>query len=202
MKLRPKTVQTDRFFLNYKNGKCTQNPIGRNKFLSIPKLIAMFLDLENPDMFTGNSIRHASAQHGRLRSTGTRVEGYIQDKVENKRDTDDLIFNRSGLVSTVVKSEMADDPLGNFDEPRGTENAAVDVLKCLIDTNATVTRAAADAGVDIDNIIEVALEYQAQLYKLMNNVSIQSSGSIDSSVLQPGGSRSECNRLVRQFGTF
>lgn len=38
--LRPRDVDTHRFFLNYQHGKCTKQPIGKNKFTSIPKQIA------------------------------------------------------------------------------------------------------------------------------------------------------------------
>lgn len=51
--LRPTNVQTDRFFLNYQKGKCTTQPIGINKFRSIPKLIAEFLSLPNLEKYTG-----------------------------------------------------------------------------------------------------------------------------------------------------
>lgn len=43
------------FFLSYKNGKCTKQPIGLNKFGRMPKEIALFLGLDNPDEYTGHS---------------------------------------------------------------------------------------------------------------------------------------------------
>lgn len=43
------------FFLNYRDGKCTRQPIGLNKFGRMPKEIAQFLELPNPDEYTGHS---------------------------------------------------------------------------------------------------------------------------------------------------
>ena len=50
--LRPADAQ-NRFFLNYQRGKCTQQFIGRNKFSSMPRRIAEFLQLPNPERFKG-----------------------------------------------------------------------------------------------------------------------------------------------------
>ena len=38
--LRPPNCTSDRFFLNYQNEKCTNQPIGKNKFMKMPKIIA------------------------------------------------------------------------------------------------------------------------------------------------------------------
>lgn len=60
-KLRPMKTETDRFFLNYQRGKCTVQVIGKNKFSSMPKQIASFLKLENPDLYTGHAFRRTAA---------------------------------------------------------------------------------------------------------------------------------------------
>jgi len=56
--LKPKTnVKTTKFFLSYRNGKCTRQPIGINKFSDFPKEIATYLNLENPESYNkGNHI--------------------------------------------------------------------------------------------------------------------------------------------------
>ncbi|KAL7298012.1 hypothetical protein TKK_0009020 [Trichogramma kaykai] len=61
MKLRPENPCTTRFFLNYHNGACTRQPIGINKFGSMPKEIAKFLCLPNPELYTGHAFRRTSA---------------------------------------------------------------------------------------------------------------------------------------------
>lgn len=52
--LRPTKVSTNRYFLNYVNGKCTAQVIGKNKFCKMPSQIARFLNLDDPDSYTGN----------------------------------------------------------------------------------------------------------------------------------------------------
>ncbi|XP_063974855.1 uncharacterized protein LOC135161317 [Diachasmimorpha longicaudata] len=59
--LRPKKVDYKRFFLNYRYGKCFNQAIGHNKFSIMPKLIAAFLNLPNPDEYKANSFRRTSA---------------------------------------------------------------------------------------------------------------------------------------------
>lgn len=53
--LRPPNVDTDRFFLNYQNGKCICQVIGKQKFTQMPRRIAQFLQLPDPDSYTGLS---------------------------------------------------------------------------------------------------------------------------------------------------
>ena len=59
--LRPKNVTADRFFLAYRNGKCITQPLGKNKFGLMPKEIAEFLQLPNPQMYTGHAFRRSPA---------------------------------------------------------------------------------------------------------------------------------------------
>lgn len=95
--LRPKNCPLDRFFLNYQNGKCTNQPIGRHKFQKIPKDIAAYLQLPNFETYTGHSFRRTSAtiaantgmdittlkRHTGHKSTAS-CEGYIQESVTQK----------------------------------------------------------------------------------------------------------------------
>ncbi|CAI6366167.1 unnamed protein product [Macrosiphum euphorbiae] len=101
--LRPANVQSDRFFLNYKNGKCTKQVIGKNKIGNMPKEIANYLNLPDPQAYTGHSFRRTSAtlladsggdittlkRHGGWKSSQI-AEGYIEDSINNKKK----IFNQ------------------------------------------------------------------------------------------------------------
>lgn len=53
--LRPSHVKTNRFFLNFQKGKCTVQVIGKSKFYGMPRRIAEFLKLPEPERYTGNS---------------------------------------------------------------------------------------------------------------------------------------------------
>lgn len=59
--LRPSNATSNRFFMNYSNGRCTNQVIGKNKLGSMPKQIAIFLKLDNPEKYTGHSFRRSSA---------------------------------------------------------------------------------------------------------------------------------------------
>ncbi|XP_011859053.1 PREDICTED: uncharacterized protein LOC105556569, partial [Vollenhovia emeryi] len=96
--LRPKDVENSRFFLNYQNGRCTRQPIGLNKFVKIPRIIASYLKLPDPQSYTGHTFRRTSAtlladsgadiitlkRHGGWKSN-TVAEGYIEDSFNNKK---------------------------------------------------------------------------------------------------------------------
>lgn len=95
--LRPSNVIEHRFFLNYQNKKCTRQPGGVNKFGNIPKQIATYLNLKNPELYTGHCFRRSSAtilvdaggdittlkRFGGWRST-TVAESYIDESITNK----------------------------------------------------------------------------------------------------------------------
>ncbi|XP_057321217.1 uncharacterized protein LOC130671799 [Microplitis mediator] len=99
MSTRPKETKIDRFFLKYANGKCQQQPMGINKIGSIPKIIAEYLKLPEPELYTGHSLRRTSAtlladagadlltlkRHGGWKSSNV-AEGYIDDSVGNKKE--------------------------------------------------------------------------------------------------------------------
>lgn len=53
-KLRPSNAP-EKFFLNYQKGKCTTQTIGKNKFYKMPQRIAEYMNLPNPERYTGNS---------------------------------------------------------------------------------------------------------------------------------------------------
>lgn len=104
--LRPANSKNTRFFLNLQNGKCTNQPIGINKFASMPKDIAIFLGLENPEQYTGHCFRRTSAtlliegggdmatlkRHGGWKSD-TVAEGYISSSKRHKEKICETITN-------------------------------------------------------------------------------------------------------------
>ena len=50
---RPAKVLTSGFFIRYSNGKCHDQVIGKNKFSGMPRAIAEYLGLEEPERYTG-----------------------------------------------------------------------------------------------------------------------------------------------------
>jgi integrase len=96
--LRPNNVSTTRFFFNYRDGRCSQQVIGINSFGSMPKTVALFLKLKDPEYYTGHTFRRTSAtlladsgadlltlkRHGGWKSN-TVAEGYVEDSVCQKK---------------------------------------------------------------------------------------------------------------------
>lgn len=97
--LRPPATTCDKFFLQYRNGKCHNQVIGRHKMSKFPKDIATFLNLANSENYTGHSFRRTSAtlladsganlvslkRHGGWKSDKV-AEGYIEESKASKRE--------------------------------------------------------------------------------------------------------------------
>ncbi|KAJ8909729.1 hypothetical protein NQ315_014380 [Exocentrus adspersus] len=61
VELRPRNVPHRRFFLTYKNQKCTVQPVGLNTISKMHKKISEFLGIENSHEYPGHSFRRSSA---------------------------------------------------------------------------------------------------------------------------------------------
>lgn len=59
--LRPKNVTHNKFFVNYRQKKCTTQSVGINTIYKIPNKIADFLKLPNSEMYTGHCFRRSAA---------------------------------------------------------------------------------------------------------------------------------------------
>lgn len=103
--LRPSALGEGRFFLCYRLGKCTVQPVGINTLSKIPRLVANYLNLKDPQLYTGHCFRRTSAtflanasadiltlkRHGGWRSTSV-AESYVEDSVASKIDIARKIF--------------------------------------------------------------------------------------------------------------
>lgn len=58
--LRPPGIKERRFFLTYRNGRCTVQPVGKNTIGSVPTIIAKYLKLDNAKAYTGHCLRRTS----------------------------------------------------------------------------------------------------------------------------------------------
>ena len=59
--MRASNTKSDRFFLNFQNGKCTTQVIAKNKIGAMTKEIAKFLNLTDPNLYTSHTFRRTSA---------------------------------------------------------------------------------------------------------------------------------------------
>ncbi|XP_066585872.1 tyrosine recombinase XerC-like [Prorops nasuta] len=117
--LRPQQSEIKRFFLNYQHGKCKAQPIGKNKFSSMPKQIANFLKLKDPELYTGHTFRRTSAtiladaganittikRHGGWRSDSV-AEGYIEESIGNKRKIGNIINSAMNLQPPEIQENI------------------------------------------------------------------------------------------------
>ena len=95
--LRPKNATNNRFFVNFQNGKCTTQAIGKYKITNVPRQIATYFNSPNPKTYTGHAVRRSSAtlladaganmldlqSHGGWASS-QGAEGYIEESITNK----------------------------------------------------------------------------------------------------------------------
>lgn len=110
--LRPAGGNTNNtFFLNYQNERCTKQSVGINKIGSVPKQIALFLNLPNANEYTGHCFRRSSAtilvdaggdllslkRHGGWQSSSV-AEGYINESAANKAST-------ANKIATAINSK-------------------------------------------------------------------------------------------------
>lgn len=105
--LRPKIVTHRRFFITYRKGYCTVTPIGINTIGKMPKIIAHFLKLPNPELFTGHCFRRSSIshlankgsdlitikRHGGWKSSAV-AEGYIETSMQKKLEVAQILSSQ------------------------------------------------------------------------------------------------------------
>jgi hypothetical protein len=133
MALRPPHADTPRFFLKYGQNKCTKQPVGINSFGKMPSAIAAYLNLPNPELYTGHSFRRSSAtmlassggdliavkKHGGWKSSSV-AEGYIDSTMSTKINVSTKILSDNpscsfssakGCIDDVQAIEVADTPI-------------------------------------------------------------------------------------------
>lgn len=121
MNRRPKNCSTDRFFLKYIDGKCHNQPVGKNTFSKIPADIAIFFKIPDPQLFTGHCFRRSSATL--LANSGCdilelkRLGGchccrrYADESFSNKLSTSRKLFanhNANQIISPSTSTSMTD----------------------------------------------------------------------------------------------
>lgn len=113
--LRPKNSTTNRLFIRYNKSTCMNQNVGINTFGKIPQLIAQYLKLQDPALYTGHCFRRTSAtmladaggsmtqlkRHGGWKSAAV-AESYLEDSISNKIETSKKIL---GQPSVVIESK-------------------------------------------------------------------------------------------------
>lgn len=111
-----------RLFRKFANGKFTKAPVGKNTIAAIPRTIAIFLGLSNPEIYTGHSFRVSSAtvladegassitlkRHGRWASDNV-AEGYLRDSKQARVETASLLSGHSARDTSSSSGEKIQD---------------------------------------------------------------------------------------------
>ena len=123
--LRPTNMPSNRFFIQYHNGACQRQVIGKNKISESPKNIACYLNLNNPEGYTGHCFRRSSATaaaradlpFSKIKHLGgwksdAVVHGYIEHSLVNKENIFNTISNQNKnncatLKNTIQQSSTA-----------------------------------------------------------------------------------------------
>lgn len=120
IKLRPENIPNKRLFLNYRNGKCTVHPIGVNAITKVPSDIAKYLNLPNPEHYTGHCFRRSSGilisdmskgdnlkNHDNCTSSTIDEDSEEQfEPIDSKINIADQIFQYQMLDQMAIDSEQ------------------------------------------------------------------------------------------------
>jgi hypothetical protein len=157
MKLRPKNARTNRFFLQYRNGKLTNQVMGKHSIAKIPKEMAKFLKLPEPHTFTGHSYRRSGTtiaadagasiedlkRLGPWKSTSV-CERYIQNSLGHRRKLAKLISGPINLPSTSITNATSCESI-NFPST-STTNATSSESINLPSTSSSTTNSTATSN--------------------------------------------------------
>ena len=124
--LRPAHTTRERFFLQYRKGKCIDQVIGKNAFVTMSKSIARYLNLPNPEKYTSHCYRRTSAtvfvDNGAYTFELQRLGGwksaavaqsYVDESMRNKKQAAD----RFSTAISLSPAEMdTDEPASLIEE--------------------------------------------------------------------------------------
>lgn len=119
MALRKPDTNHSRFFVQYKDGRCSTQPIGKNTFGKLPQRIATFLKLPEPSLYTGHCFRRTSAslladsganvdvlkRHGGWKSSSV-AEGYVESSINNKKMIAEKIFGHESEKKIDLENQI------------------------------------------------------------------------------------------------
>ena len=111
----------DRLFLSYRNGKCTVQPIGIHTVAKMPRMIAEFLNIKDPELYTGHCFRRTAAsllvegggdlltlkRFGGWKSSAV-AEGYVEESIAMKMDITKRVMESSKKGEDVQASSHED----------------------------------------------------------------------------------------------
>lgn len=180
--LRPPDKFSDRFSIRYWAGKCYRQTIGRHTIGGISEQIATYLQLPNPQRFTGHCFRRTSAtllsdsganmqmikQLGRWRSD-VIAQGYVENSMHNRQ----MIFN--GVIQKPHKN-VDIKPSINTTSTSTSSSSAILTSKPLLSAYQTAIEPQTDLLKEPPTIGKVIIEPQTNFE---DNISTTARVTID-----------------------
>ncbi|XP_057322774.1 uncharacterized protein LOC130666104 [Microplitis mediator] len=126
--LRPSESFTDRFFIQYHNGKCQRQNIGKNKIDETPQVITSYLNLSNPKLYTEHCFRRTGTtllsdsganitmlkRLGGWKSTSI-AQGYVENSLKN----------REKIFDSIIHAAKPSDQLNPQPSTSGSDSTAI-----------------------------------------------------------------------------
>ena len=139
--LRPADVNDSYFFLNYNKGKCNYQRVGINKFGAMGKEIAKYLQLPNPELYTGHCFRRSSAT----------ILG--DDVATLKRFTEKFVDEPTEVKLEVDEESVEDNQFDTLDEPVESKfSISNEILNSIEDTSNTPSTSRTQTWENRDNL--------------------------------------------------
>lgn len=130
--MRPINLENRRFLIGYRNGKCVRQVVGYHTIGNVAKKIAMYLKLENAELYTGHAFRRSSAtmlvdnggdllsvkELGGWKSSAV-AETYIEKSISKRMKITKQLFDTenstavpsSSTTATPIASSSSESPL-------------------------------------------------------------------------------------------
>lgn len=140
MALRPDDMDTKRFFIRYHNGKCTRQVMGKARFSETPHIVACFLNLPQPELYTGHSFRRTGAtllaNAGANTYTLKQAFGWKSDSVPG-RYVEHSSFNRQKIYQGIMHGNMStNSEICCTSQRTSTITRSIDVISTQLSTSA------------------------------------------------------------------
>ena len=118
--LRPQNTPSKcRFFIRYEKNTCVKVSMGKSKISAVPKEVASWLSLPNPERFTGHALRRTSAtllsNEGGTMMDVKHLGGRESDKIA-QRYIDNSALNNKKIANIVSKSIHPSSTITSKDE--------------------------------------------------------------------------------------
>lgn len=106
--LRHENPVSNRFFLSFNDGKCTSQPIGKNKFSLMPRRVAVYLKLPEPRRYSGMQTKTIYAHSLTRILILHSILCYISASFSFRRNTPNLYGNSSAWSHITANEQTAE----------------------------------------------------------------------------------------------